>query len=81
VSGNGSNAITVIGEVKEQHRIIAVKAKTVLAQAAWLLDRRETCSGQRALHATLRSFVTVVAIHIDVENHVLYPRALAEREE
>lgn len=79
-SGNGSNAITVINEVKEQHKILAIKAKTVFAQAAWLLDRRETCSGQRALHAALKDFVTALAVHINVENHVLYARASNDQE-
>ncbi len=76
VSGNGESAITVINEVKAQHKIIAVKAKTLMAQAGWLLDRRETCMGQVALHTALTDFSTAIAIHINVENHVLYPRAL-----
>ncbi len=80
VSGNGNSAIEIIDDLKEQHKIIAVKAKTVLAQAAWLLGRRQTCSGQRALHTALEAFVRELAVHINVENHVLYPRALSERE-
>ena len=79
VSGNGSSAVEMIGDLKEQHKIIAVKAKTVLAQAAWLIGRQETCSGERALHAAMGEFVRELAVHINVENHVLYPRALSGR--
>ena len=81
VSGNGDSAIAVINEVREQHKVIAVKAKTVLSQAAWLLGRPATCDSQRALHASLGDFVNALAVHINVENHVLYPRAMSAWEQ
>jgi regulator of cell morphogenesis and NO signaling len=81
VSGNGDSAIKVINKVREQHKLIAVKAKTALAQAGWLVRRSETCDGQRALHASLGDFVKALAVHINVENHVLYHRAMSAWEQ
>jgi regulator of cell morphogenesis and NO signaling len=76
VSGNGRSAAEIIEDMKAQHRLIAMNAKTLSIQTDWLAARDPLCDGQLALDAAVKGLVDALAVHINVENHVLFTRAM-----
>ena len=65
-------------DMRQHHRNIAVKTKSVAAVASRLPISATTCLGQQALYTTLKELESEISHHIHMENTVLYPRALEE---
>lgn len=80
-SGNGWSALELIDDLRNQHKILAVKIKTVSLPAIKMAEAKNTCEGCLALCATLKKVETVLLDHIHMEDNLLFPRALLESTE
>jgi regulator of cell morphogenesis and NO signaling len=78
VSGNGRCPVEMIDDLKYQHKVLAMKAKTVAASASRLPMKTNSCEGRTALFTTLKALETDIDNHIFLENNVLYPRVVRE---
>ena len=78
-SGNNRSTVkAIVYDMRQQHRGIAAKMKTVVGKTSRLPGTAGICVGQQALYATLEELEAGLFYHIYMENNVLYPRVLGE---
>lgn len=77
-SGNGWSALELVDDLRNQHKILAVKMKTVSVPAMRMAKGKRVCEGCLALCTTLKKLETVLLDHIYLEDTYLFPRALRQ---
>ena len=75
-SGNGWSALELIDDLQYQHKVLAMKIKTVSVPALRLVKMKDVCDGRIALLRTLKKLEALLNEHIRAEETILFPRAL-----
>ncbi len=78
LSGNGRGAVELIDDLSVQHKVIAMKTKTIAALTSRIPMSESPCEGRPALYTTIKALETGVFEHIHVENNILYNLVLGE---
>lgn len=76
-SGMGSNAHMPIQVMLQEHDVAGDMVHDILAITHNLTVPAEACTTWQVLYRDLNVFITELMDHINVENQVLFPRALA----
>lgn len=77
--GHGAMAAMPIQVMEEEHRDHAKNLERLRALASGFTAPEEACNTWRALYLGLAELEAMLMEHIHLENHVLFPRALAGR--